>query len=228
MLITGASRGIGRAIAYKFAAQGANVLVGARTINGYQKVVDKINENGGLAAGVLLDVTKEEQINETVDHIIGSHGSIDVLINCAGVIVYDSPTWLTTVEEWDNMMEVNVKGTFLCCRSVIPHMIDGSGGCIINMGSSSARMADDEYGPYTATKWAVAGYTASLARSVRQYNIRVNGINPGWVDTDMARLFNPDGDPEWSTAEEIAEVALFLADSAPRDMTGQFIDIFGS
>jgi len=77
-------------------------------------------------------------------------------------------------------------------------------------------------------KWGVVGYTVSLARSLRPHGIRVNGINPGWVDTDMSRAVEPQGAPEWSTAYEIAQTALFLAGQAPRDMTGQFIDVFGS
>ena len=89
-------------------------------------------------------------------------------------------------------------------------------------------MADDDLGPYTASKWGVAGYTTSLARSVRPHGIRVNGLNPGWVDTDMSRAFTPEGDAEWSTPMEISNAALYLATSAPRDMTGQFLDIFGS
>ena len=89
-------------------------------------------------------------------------------------------------------------------------------------------MADEEYGPYTACKSGVVGYTTSLARSLRPHGIRVNGINPGWVDTDMARAFDLKGDPEWSTPEEIAQTALYFAEQAPRDMTGQLIDVFGS
>ena len=124
-------------------------------------------------------------------------------------------------------MAVNLRGMFLCCRAVAPHMMERHRGIIINIGSSSGRMADDDYGPYTATKWGVVGYTVSLARSLRPHGVRVNGINPGWVDTDMARASNPQGSPDWSTPDEIAKTALFLAADAPRDMTGQFIDVFG-
>jgi 3-oxoacyl-[acyl-carrier protein] reductase len=107
-------------------------------------------------------------------------------------------------------------------------MMNRKKGVIINIVSSSARMADDEYGPYTATKWGLAGYTTSLARSIRPYGVRVNGINPGWVDTDMARDLQPLGNPSWSSADDIARAALYLAADAPPDMTGQFMDIFGS
>jgi len=226
-LVTGASRGIGRAIAKRFAEEGAMVAVGARTPEGYDRVVAEITNTGGIASGFPLDVTKDQQVIDTVQQILTSCGEIDILVNSAGIMLYDTPTWTTTVEQWDEIMAVNLRGTFLTCRAVAPHMVDRRAGAIINIGSSSARAADDDSGPYTTTKWAVVGYTSSLARSLRPYGIRVNGMNPGWVDSDMTRIVKPEGDPEWSTVEEIAAVALFLVAQAPRDMTGQFVDIFG-
>ena len=175
-----------------------------------------------------MDVTREDQVFAAVGQVLESWGQIDILVNSAGIILYNTPVWATTVEEWDGMMGVNLRGMFLCCHAVVPHMKERGTGVIINMGSSSGRMADEDFGPYAASKWGVVGYTASLARSLRPHGIRVNGINPGWVDTDMSRAFDPKGDPAWSTPEEIAQTALFLAAGAPRDMTGQFIDVFGS
>jgi 3-oxoacyl-[acyl-carrier protein] reductase len=227
-LISGASRGIGRQMALTFAANGAHIVAGTRTTESASSVLDEIEKHGGKATSVLLDVTDEQQVDEAVKQTISSFGKIDILLNCAGVIVYDTPVWKTTIEEWDSMMQVNLRGTFLCCKIVIPHMIKQQSGTIINIASSAARMADDDLGPYTASKWGVAGYTTSLARSVRPHGIQVNGLNPGWVDTDMAREFAPEGDTDWSTPTEIANAALYLATSAPRDMTGQFLDIFGS
>ena len=227
-LITGASRGIGKGIAKRFAEEGATVAVSARTPEGYERVVNEIINSGGTARGFLLDVTKDQQVADAVQQVLSSWGRVDILVNSAGIMLYDTPTWTTTVEQWDEMMAINLRGIFLCCRAVAPHMIDLKEGAIVNIGSSSARAADDDSGPYTTTKWAIVGYTSSLARSLRPYGIRVNGINPGWVDSDMTRIAKPGGDPEWSTVEEIATVALFLVAQAPRDMTGQFVDVFGS
>jgi NAD(P)-dependent dehydrogenase (short-subunit alcohol dehydrogenase family) len=126
------------------------------------------------------------------------------------------------------MMQINWRGTFICSHAVVPHVKKRGRGIMVNVESSSARMADDDLDPYTATKWGVVGYTTSLARSLRPHGIRVNGLNPGWVHTDMSREFDPAGDPEWRTPDEIAQAALFLAAQAPRDMTGQFLDICGS
>lgn len=227
-LITGASRGIGRAIALTFAREGARVAATGRDRARCEPVVAAITAQGGHAQTLTLDVAKDEDVTAAVEHIQATWGRIDILVNNAGIIQFHLPVWETTVEQWDTVMQVNLRGTFLCCRAVIPHMLKQGHGIIINMVSSSARMADDDMGPYTASKWGMAGYTTSLARSLRPHGIRVNGLNPGWVDTDMARAAVPEGDPEWSTPEEIAEAALYLATRAPRDMTGQFIDIFGS
>jgi NAD(P)-dependent dehydrogenase (short-subunit alcohol dehydrogenase family) len=175
-----------------------------------------------------LDISREQEVLGAVKQVLEDWGRIDILVNCAGIIQYNTPVWKTTVEEWDEMMNINLRGTFLCCHAVVPHMVEQGNGTIINIASSAARMADDDLGPYTASKWGVAGYTTSLARSVRPHGIRANALNPGWVDTDMSREFDPNGNPEWSTPQEIAGAALYLATDAPRDMTGQFIDIFGS
>ena len=137
------------------------------------------------------------------------------------------PVWATTVEQWDDVMGANLRGMFLTCRAVVPHMMRRERGVIINIGSSSGRVPEGDYGAYVASKYGVVGYTASLAHSLRPYGIQVNGINPDWVDTDMARAEIPEGDPSWITTEQMAQAALYLAAQAPTLMTGQFIDMFG-
>ena len=226
--ITGAGRGIGRSISLAFAREGARVAVTGRTKERREQVVNEITIAGGEAQSIALDISRDQEVLDAVKQVLAHWGRIDILVNSAGIIQYHTPVWKTTVEEWDEMMNVNLRGTFLCCHAVVRHMIHQGAGTIINIASSAARMADDDLGPYTASKWGVAGYTTSLARSVRSHGIRANALNPGWVDTDMSREFDPHGDPEWSTPQEIAGAALYLATDAPRDMTGQFIDIFGS
>ena len=214
-MISGASRGIGRQIALTFAENGAYIVAGTRTPESASALMNEIKRRGGDGMSVPLDVANDQQVDAAVKHVVSSLGKIDILVNCAGVIIYDTPVWKTTIEDWDSMMQVNLRGTFLCCRSVVPHMIRQQSGTIINIASSAARMADDDLGPYTASKWGVAGYTTSLARSVRPHGIRVNGLNPGWVDTDMSRALTPEGDTDWSTPSEIADAAFYLATSAP-------------
>lgn len=227
-LVTGANRGIGRAIARAFAAEGAQVAVTGRSLDACQQVAEEIRAAGGAARAYALDVTDDASVAAASAAAWDELGGVDVLVNSAGIIQYDTPVWQTSIEDFDRMMQVNLRGTFLVCHHLAPRMKQRGQGVIINMGSSSARMADDDLGPYTASKWAVAGYTTSLARSLRPHGVRVNGINPGWVDTQMSRDFQAEGDPDWSDPREIAACALFLAAEAPRDMTGQFLDVFGS
>ena len=227
VLITGAGRGIGRAIALAFAKEGARVAVTGRSMDRLAPVVDEIRAAGGEAEAFLLDVTQADDAPRVAGKVVEAWGRIDILVNNAGVITYDTPVWATTVEQWDEVMNANLRGMFLVCHGVIPHMMEREQGIIINIGSSSGRQPEGDYGAYVASKYGVVGYTASLAHSLRSHGIRVNGINPDWVDTDMARASHPEGDPDWITGEEIAQAALYLASHAPRLMTGQFIDIFG-
>ena len=192
------------------------------------RAADEIRAGGGEAEAFVLDVTKQDDAVRVVEQVIGKWGRIDLLVNNAGVLTYDTPVWATTMEQWDEMMNTNLRGTYLMCRAVLPHMMQREQGAIINIGSSSGRLPDGDYGAYATSKWGVVGYTASLGNSLRPYGISVNGINPDWVDTDMARAYNPDGDPEWLTREEVAQAALYLAAHAPKLMTGQFIDLFGA
>ena len=226
-LITGAGRGIGRAIALAFAAEGARIAVTGRNVERLASVVDEIRTAGGQAQAYSLDVTREEDAPRVVGQVLDSWGKIDVLVNNSGVIVYDTPVWDTTVEQWDLVMNTNLRGMFLTSRAVVPHMMERQQGVIVNIGSSSGRMPEGDSGAYVASKFGVVGYTASLAHSLRQHGIRVNGINPDWVDTDMARASEPGGDPSWITPQQIADAAIYLAARAPQLMTGQFIDLFG-
>lgn len=225
-LITGAGRGIGRAIALAFAGEGARVCVTGRNAGSLAQVVNEIRADGGTAEAFALDVTDADDAERAVQQVVERWGRLDMLVNNAGVIDYDTPVWATTPDQWDRTMNTNLRGMFLVCRAVIPHMMQRAEGIIINIGSSSGREPEGDYGAYVTSKYGVVGYTASLAHSLRPHGIRVNGINPGWVDTDMAREAHPQGDPEWITVGEIAQAALYLAAHAPGAMTGQFIDIF--
>ena len=225
-LITGAGRGIGRAISLAFAREGAIVAVTGRDLVRLAQVVDEICAAGGVAEAFVLDVTREADAAGVAEEVVGKWDGIDVLVNNAGVITYDTPVWETTMAQWDEVMNTNLRGVHLVCRAVAPHMIRQGRGVIVNIGSSSGRQPDGDNGAYAASKWGVIGYTASLAQSLRPHGIRVNGINPDWVDTDMARAYYPEGNPDWITGEEVAQAALYLVAHAPKLMSGQFIDMF--
>tara|TARA_Y100000590_G_scaffold105224_1_gene119730 strand:+ start:46 stop:747 length:702 start_codon:yes stop_codon:yes gene_type:complete len=225
-LITGSGRGMGRGIALGLAKNDVNIALTGRNQDLLDKVAKEIEDIGGKAKTFLLDVTDDYQAEAVSRAVYEEWGSIDILVNNAGVILYDKPVWKTTLEDWYFIMDTNLKGTFLTCKAVLPYMMKKGEGYIINIGSSSGKEPDDEYGPYAASKWGVVGYTASLAKSLIGQGIIVNGINPTWVDTDMARAYIPEGAPDWVTQDEISDAVLYLLTKSPKAMTGKFIDIF--
>ena len=228
VLITGAGRGISRAIGLHFAREGARTVLTGRDMGRLERVANEIRAAGGEAEAFSMDVTRDDDADRVAEEVNGKWGQIDVLVNNAGVVTYDTPLWATTMEQWDEVMNTNLRGMHLVCRAVVQYMLQRKRGVIINIGSSSGRRPDSEYGAYATSKWGVVGYTVSLGHSLLPYGIRVNGINPDWVDTDMARAYNSSGGPDWIAPEEVAQAALYLAAHAPGTMTGQFIDLFGS
>ena len=217
---------MGRAISLGLAKNGVRVALTGRNQSLLDRTAKEIEEAGGNAKTFLLDVTDDRQAESVAKEVYEEWGGIDILVNNAGVILYDKPVWETTLDDWYFIMDTNLKGTFLTCKAVLPYMMQKGEGYIINIGSSSGKEPDDEYGPYAASKWGVVGYTASLAKSLIGQGIIVNGINPTWVDTDMARAYIPEGDPDWVTQNEISDAVIYLLTKAPKAMTGKFIDIF--
>ncbi len=226
-LITGGGRGIGRAIAVYFAGEGALAVVTGRDMERLNATADEIRAGGGKVEAHTLDVRRADDAAAVVEEVINKRGRIDLLVNNAGVTNYNTEVWATTMEEWDEVMNTNLRGMHAVCRAVAPHMMERKQGTIINIGSSAVRQPSADYGAYPASKWGVVGYTISLARSLRSHGIRVNGINPGGVDTDMGRTARPEGDPRWMSGEQVAQAALYLAAHAPAAMTGQFIELYG-
>ena len=229
-MVTGAGRGIGRAISTILASEGASLALTGRDTSRLERVKGEILRDQGQADVWQMDVSQESSVEDIVGKIIDHWGQIDILVNNAAIIHPETPVWDTPILEWDEEMSINLRGTFLCCHFVLPDMIKRGQGVVINIGSSSGTIAEDIYGAYGATKWGVIGYTISLAKSVRRHGVKVNGLNPGWVETDMTAgtSIPPDAGPEWTQPEDIARAALFLAAHAPADMTGQFINLFGA
>ena len=228
-LVTGASRGIGRAIAVAMADEDAKVALTGRDIGRLNEVKEQIQVVGGQSDIWKMDVSSETEVEQSVNKILDSWGQIDILVNNAGIIHPDTPVWRTSISDWDEEMATNLRGTFLCCHYVVPHMVKRQTGVVINIGSSSGTIPEDMSGAYGATKWGVIGYTTALAKSVRTHGVRFNGLNPGWVETGMTEGQKPAiGGPEWTQPEDIARAAMFLSAYAPADMTGQFINLFGA
>jgi NAD(P)-dependent dehydrogenase (short-subunit alcohol dehydrogenase family) len=187
-LITGAARGIGRAIAEVYAEHGAQVAVSDVLTEEARAVAEGIRAAGGpQAIGVTADVSDPESVRGAVEATVAEFGRIDILVNNAGILrphlIVDFP-----LEDWQLIFRVNVQGTFLCAQAVARQMIrQGNGGCIINMSSASGKKADREEAAYCASKSAIIGFTRVLALELGQYGIRANAILPGATDTEMLR-----------------------------------------
>jgi NAD(P)-dependent dehydrogenase (short-subunit alcohol dehydrogenase family) len=232
-VVTGGGRGLGAAVARRFVAEGSKVVVLDLAVEEETPNVDWIE----------ADVTAEDQLAQAVERILATHGTIDALVNCAGLIGPLAPVQLADPERWKRTIEVNLTGTFLSCRAVLPGMLERRSGRIINFASA----AGVEYGPgrsaYCASKAAVISLTKTLAREVHETGVRVNAICPGPVDTPMMEEFLDRGAPELAEsvqddqiamkelrdaggvwlADQVLDLIVFLASAAGSRLSGQFI-----
>ena len=236
-LVTGASRGIGRAIAVALAAAGAAVACAARSRDQVDAAAAEIMAAGGRARALRLDVTRAEQIVAGVEEIAGALGPIDVLVNNAGIAMEKKTTEVTD-EDWDAVLATNLTSMFRCARAVAPGMMRLARGKIINVGSMYGIIGVPRYAAYCASKAAVDGLTRSLAAEWARHGIQVNCLAPGYMNTDISRAALADektralflskvparriGEPE-----EVGALAVYLASPASDFMTGQTVYLDG-
>lgn len=236
VLVTGSSRGIGKAIALKFAEKGAKVIVNyVNSKKEAEDVVKKIEEIGSEAIMVKCDVSKEDEVKKMVKESVDKFGKIDVLVNNAG-IVFDVPFKNKTVDQWKRTLDVNLIGTFLCTKYVVEEMSKQKSGNIINISSTNGiDTYNSESIDYDASKAGVNIFTKCIAKELAP-NIRVNGIAPGWIDTDINKDLPKDYVEEekkriclkrFGKPEEIANVALFLASDESSFITGSIVVVDG-
>jgi NADP-dependent 3-hydroxy acid dehydrogenase YdfG len=214
-VVTGAGRGIGKAIAGALAAEGAHVVLAARTPAEIEKAASTIRAAGGSATPVRADITDERQVGQLVGESLKVTGSVDILVNNAGIGVF-KPVVAMDVSEFDAMWNVNMRGVFLAVRAVLPSMIRSRGGAIVNIASLAGKNTFKGGAGYGATKWALRGFAGSLMLEVREHNIRVVTIFPGSVDTD----FSPAGKKgaQITQPEDVASAVIFAVTAPERSM----------
>ena len=214
-IVTGAGRGIGRAISTALAAEGAHVVLAARTAAEIGKVAGEIQAAGGAATSVVTDLTRPEQIERLANEALKINGAIDILVNNAGIGVF-KPVSEMSVDELDAMWNVNLRGTFLATKAVLPAMTKGKRGAIVNIASLAGKNTFKGGAGYCATKWGLRGFAGSLMLEVREHNIRVVTIFPGSVDTNFSRAGKRG--PQITQAEDVASAVLFAVTAPARSM----------
>jgi NAD(P)-dependent dehydrogenase (short-subunit alcohol dehydrogenase family) len=234
-LITGAGRGIGLAIARRFAAAGARVAVA--DVDGEAAAGAAAGLQGGPHHALCFDVANVAACRGALAEAIGVFGHLDILVNNAGFVRHTS-AFDCTEADWDRMIDVNLKGVFFCAQAVLAHMRDRGAGAIVNLSSLAAKTGGVAAAPpYGAAKAGVSALTVHLAKVMAPFGVRVNALAPGVIDTDMVRGMGSSDHValarsiplrgEKGRAEDVADAALFLASDEARHITGEILDVNG-
>lgn len=248
-IVTGAARGMGRSHCLALAAEGADIVacdigqdlsavgypLGKKTQ--LDETVELVKASGRRAIGVITDVTNADQVKAMVDLTLEQFGQIDILVNNAGVALIGIPVHEVTEEQWDVVMNVNLKGTWLCCKYVIPHMVAQRSGKIINISSHAGLIGIATLGPYACSKHGVLGLTRTLTAELAPYGINVNAICPRAVATPMLEesfklvgMSHEEAEKEWGGSalsggvippEDISKVVVWLASDDARYVNGR-------
>lgn len=234
-IVTGASRGIGKSIALLLAKNGARIVASARNQELLDSLVAEIKSFGGEAIAVAGDVSQTEDANNLVSAAIESFGQVDVLVNNAG-ITRDGLLLRMKDEDWDAVLDINLKGAFICTRAVAKVMTKKRYGRIINISSVVGEMGNAGQANYCASKGGLLGLTKSNARELGKRNVTVNAVTPGFITTDMTEELSEKVRDEMAAqiplgcfgdADDVAEAVLFLASDKSKYITGQVLGVNG-
>ena len=223
-VVTGASRGIGRAIAKRLAEAGADLALWARDREALESLAKELGARGRLAKVFVVDVTDSAAIERARDEVRATMPAVRTLVNNAGAVLR-SETVKISDADWARVMAVNANGTFYVTRAFLPDLLHERGR-IINIASRAGREGTPLLAAYCAAKHAVVGFTRALAEELRAGKVTVNAVCPGSVDTEMLRQGLPDASPDM-TPDDIARTVEFLAVTAPPALTGSCIDVYG-
>ncbi len=238
-MVTGAGSGIGQASAILFAQQGAKVVVSDFNEKMGQATCDTITKEGGQAIFAKADVSKSAEVQALMASCVKAYGTLDALLNCAGVALVgkDGPVTEMSEETWNTTIAVNLTGTFLCCKYAIPLMLKKKSGSVINMSSMAGLIGVPNHG-YSATKGGIISLTRSIAVVYAPHNVRANSICPGVIETAMTQPIRSDEQwnkmvisvtplGRWGKAIDVANLSLFLASDESSYITGTNISIDG-
>jgi len=234
-LVTGASRGIGRAVALKLAREGADVIVTATSLERAKKTADEISLLGRKAIPFKVDVGVTSEVEALFQMVTSEFGSLDILVNNAG-ITRDGLLMRMKDEEWDAVIDINLKGTFACTREAIKMMAKAKSGRIVNISSVVGEMGNAGQANYCASKAGLIGFTKAVAREYAKRNITVNAVAPGFIETDMTGVLSESVRDEllkqipvnrFGTPDDIANAVFFLVSDMGSYITGQVLSVNG-
>ncbi|MCI0569197.1 MAG: SDR family oxidoreductase [Myxococcaceae bacterium] len=222
-LVTGASRGIGRAVAVALAEAGADLVLTSTRDGGTDEVRVEVERSGRQALGVAADVGRPGDVDRLVSAALSRFGRVDVLVNNAGVVVR-RPLAEMRDADFTDVVATNLTGPFLLARRLVPGMVQRRWGRVVNVGSISGTLGTPGLSGYCASKWGLNGLTKSLAEELKGTGVTVTAVLPGSVDTDMLK---GSGYAPAMTPDEVARVVRFLCAEAPEAMTGSLVEMFG-
>ena len=234
-LVTGAAQGIGRAIALLLAQKGADIVISDINLEKAEEMAKEIEALGRKAMAIKVDVANTNDVERMVEAILERFGQIDILVNNAG-IARDKLILRMTEEDWDSVLNVNLKGTFNCTKAVIKHMSKQRKGKIVNIASVVGEMGNVGQANYSASKAGVIGFTKTIAREFAQRGINVNAIAPGYIETPMTEALTEKVKEELrcmipmerlGRPEDVAQAVLFLVSEASSYITGQVLNVNG-
>ncbi len=247
-IVTGAAKGMGRAISLRLAGEGAHLILAARETPPLETLAREVEALSRRALVVPTDVREEASVRAMAERTLGAFGQIDILVNTAGITgPIETPVQGVKVEEWDEVLAVNLRGTFLCVKHVLPAMLARGSGKIVTIAGTSGLRGYKLRAPYSSSKWAVRGFTRTVALEAGPYNVTVNCVAPGIVSGDrMDKLCREKArirgwTPEQvhqeyvnemalrrvTTAEDVANAVVFLCSEDARNITGQTIPVDG-
>jgi len=234
-LVTGAAQGIGKAVALLLAQNGADIAVSDVNFEKAEETAKEIQALGRRAMAIKVDVAKLDDVEKMVEATLSQFGQINILINNAG-IARDKLILRMTEEDWDAVLNINLKGTFNCTKAVVRHMSKQKSGKIVNIASVVGEMGNPGQGNYAASKAGVIGFTKTIAREFAQRGINVNAIAPGYIETPMTDALPEKAKEELKRLipmdrlgkpEDVAEAVLFLVSEASSYITGQVLNVNG-
>jgi 2-deoxy-D-gluconate 3-dehydrogenase len=237
-VVTGASRGLGKAICIALAQAGSDIVGCARDMDSLTQTMDEVKKLGRRSLGLKVDITSSHDVKIMVERAIAEYGEIDILVNNAGIILF-KPLVEQSEEEWTNVINTNLRGMFYCCKEVGKHMIKRKFGKVINMSSIRGFIGSPNETSYCATKGAIIQLTKALALEWAKFNINVNAVAPGFINTDMAaQAYNKNKElrekilhviplRRIGKPEEVGTLVVYLASKAADFITGETVVIDG-